>query len=492
LFTGLSARLLVLTVFFVMVSEVLIYAPSIGRFRHTYLEERIAAAHLASLALEVPPDNVVSEQLGMELLDHAGSHGIVLRRPGSKSLMLAGGRPPDVAQTYDLRAETFFDAIGEAFATLARKENRFIQVIGVSPKAPDTIVQTVIDEGELSKAMFEFSTRILQLSIFISLITAGLVYVTLQWIFVRPMRAITASMVSFREDPEDARRLIRPSRRTDEIGVAERELAEMQTGLRSALQQRARLAALGTAVAKINHDLRNILATAQLVSDHLGTSEDPKVKRVAPTLLGAIDRAIKLCSQTLSFAHESAPPPRLAPFALRELVGEVRSALVELPGREARLDDASVPEDFCLDADRDQIFRVLSNLARNAFEAGARAVVVRAWAETERQWVEVADDGPGLPVKVRQHLFQPFAGSGRSGGTGLGLAIARDLLRGHGGDIMLAGTGDRGTTFRLFLPTAIAAAPPPAAAPAPAEAAIPAPPADPAAARPQRARASPG
>ncbi|MGE0748868.1 MAG: sensor histidine kinase, partial [Rhodospirillales bacterium] len=453
----------------------------------------IAAAHLASLALEVPPDNVVSEQLGKELLDHAGSHGIVLRRPGTKSLMLAGGTPPDVAQTYDLRNEMFFEAIGEAFATMARKEPRYIQVIGVSPKAPDTIVQTVIDEGELSSAMLDFSTRILQLSIFISLITAGLVYVTLQWVFVRPMRAITASMVSFREDPEDARRLIRPSRRTDEIGVAERELAEMQTGLRSALQQRARLAALGTAVAKINHDLRNILATAQLVSDHLGNSDDPKVKRVAPTLLGSIDRAIKLCSQTLGFVQESAPPPRLAPFGLRELVGEVRSALVELPGRDVRLDDTAVPEDFVLDADRDQFFRILSNLARNAFEAGARRVAVRAWAETDRHWVEVADDGPGLPQKVRQHLFQPFAGSGRSGGTGLGLAIARDLLRGHGGDIMLSGTGDRGTTFRLFLPAAAAAAPPPpAAAPAPVEAAVPAPPAEAAAVRPQRARATPG
>jgi signal transduction histidine kinase len=486
--------LLVLTIFFVMVSEILIYAPSVGRYRHVYLEERIAAAHLASLALEVPPDNMVSEGLGKELLDHAGSYGIVLRRPGSKSLMLAGGRPPDIAQTYDLREETFFGAIGEAFATMARKHKRYIQIIGVSPKAPDTIVQTVIDESELSKAMLEFSTRILQLSIAISLITAGLVYVALQWFFVRPMRAITASMVAFREDPEDARRLIVPSRRTDEIGVAERELAEMQTGLRSALQQRARLAALGTAVAKINHDLRNILATAQLVSDHLGSSDDPKVKRVAPTLLGAIDRAIRLCSQTLSFAHEGAPPPKLAPFALRELVGEIKSGLIDIPGRDVRCDDAGVPEDFRLDADREQIFRVLNNLLRNAYEAGARAVTLRAWADADRQWVEVADDGPGLPAKVRERLFQPFSGAGRKGGTGLGLAIARDLLRGHGGDIMLAATGEKGTRFRLFLPTAPAApavpatagaAPPPEAAAEPADAPPPA--------RPKRqARVAPG
>ncbi|MBM3488603.1 MAG: HAMP domain-containing histidine kinase, partial [Alphaproteobacteria bacterium] len=452
-----------LTIVFVMVSEVLIFAPSVSRFRLDYLGERLAAAHLASLALQVPPDNVLSEQLGRELLAHAGSLGIVLRRPGSKSLMLADNMPVEIGATYDLRQTGFFDLVGDTFATLIRDERRLIRVIGTSAREPETLVETILDESELVEAMRAFASRIFQLSLVISLMTASLVYLVLQWLFVRPMRAMTASMVGFREDPEDGRRLIRPGRRTDEIGVAERELAEMQGGLRRALQQRARLAAIGTGVAKINHDLRNILATVQLVSDHLSSSEDPKVRRIAPTLLGAIDRAVRLCSQTLSFANEAVPPPKIAPVGLAALVAEVRAELVEAPGRDVRFDNAVAP-DLVVDADEEQLFRVLLNLARNALEAGAKTLTVRAALEGDRHAIEVADDGPGLTRKARDNLFQAFGGSGKSGGTGLGLAIARDLLRGHGGDIILAESGPRGTRFRLFLPATVAALPPPSQA----------------------------
>ncbi len=125
--------------------------------------------------------------------------------------------------------------------------------------------------------------------------TAALVYLSLQWLLVRPMRRMTASMTRFREDPEDASRMIVPSGRADEIGLAESELAVMQETVRQALGQRARLAALGTAVTKINHDLRNILSTARLVTDGLTASAAPEVRRLAPRLIDAIDRAVALC-----------------------------------------------------------------------------------------------------------------------------------------------------------------------------------------------------
>jgi signal transduction histidine kinase len=450
-YSGLSARLLILTIFFVMLSEVLIYAPSIGRYRLVYLQDRIAMAHLASLGVTAPGEGQVSQELLKELLDHARAHGIVLRRPASKALILATDMPPRIDATFDLRKTSFFGLIGQAFIALARNDNRAIRVIGVPPRSSDVIVEAVIDEAPMRAEMIDFSERILALSVAISLITASLVYLSLQWLFVRPMLAVTESMISFRRNPEDARHLMVPSGRRDEIGDAQHELAEMQQGLRQALQQKARLAALGTAVTKINHDLRNILATAQLVSDHLATTDDPNVKRIAPTLLSAIDRAIKLCSHTLGFVQTGTPSAEMTRFTLDGLVAEIDADLVANTARQVTLRNL-VDHGFDLFADRDQMYRVLSNLILNAFEAGADIITVRAGTADDMVEITVADDGPGLPPKVIDNLFQPFSGSVRAGGTGLGLAIARDLLRGHGGDIVLVRTGEEGTVFRLCLP----------------------------------------
>lgn len=457
---GLSARLLVLTIFFVMLSEVFIYAPSVARYRLVYMQERIAAAHLASLALEAPSDNTVGEVLMNELLDHARSFGIVLRRPQSKALMLSRDMPPGVGATYDLQKTSFFPLIGEAFATLSRGGKRLIRVIGPSPRDPNVRVETIIDEAPMRAEMYDFSRRILMLSVIISVMTAALVYLSLHWLFVRPMVGLTDSMVAFRRDPENVDTMIVPGGRRDEVGRAQRELADMQLGLRGALRHRARLAALGSAVTKISHDLRNMLATAQLVSDGLAHSKDPNVARAVPRLMTAIDRAVQLCSQTLKFAHEDAPPPQRTRFDLAALHRDVADELAEANQGKVKF-EAGIESPFEIAADRDQIYRVFLNLLMNACEAGAERITVGATRQDGEVVIEVGDDGPGLPNRVREHLFEAFAGSGRAGGTGLGLAIARDLMRGHGGDIELAATSDVGTTFRLRLPAGDEPATPP-------------------------------
>jgi len=449
---GLSARLLLLTIFFVMLSEVFIYAPSIGRFRVTYLQERIAAAHLASLAIEDMPARATNDRLRNQLLDHAGVHGIVLKRESSKALVLSHNMPPTVDKSFDLTKGTFFGFIGDAFETLLAKKDRALRIMAPSPKDSSVIVEIVIDERPMRNAMVAYSLNILGLSIAISLMTAVLVYLSLQWLFVRPMRQITSSMVRFREDPADGTRLVTPDRRTDELGVARRELAGMQRGLRAALMQNARLAALGTAVTKINHDLRNILASAQLVSDHLETTEDPKIRRIAPTLMGAIDRASDLCSKTLRFVQEGSAAFEVRAFPLAPLLDEISDAASGL-GDGPSIIESRVDDRLELHADRDQLFRVLLNLVRNAFEASASRVAIRGQAERDRIVIEVADNGPGLPDAIRSNLFQAFSGTTRVGGTGLGLSIARDLMRGHGGDIELRHTGPDGTVFMLYLPT---------------------------------------
>src|SRR5205085_1423309 len=227
-----------------------------------------------------------------------------------------------------------------------------------------------LDGAPLGHGMWAFGEGILELSIVISLTTAALVYLSLQWLLVRPMRRITASMTAFREDPEDASRRIVPSRRHDEIGGAESELAMLQETVRQALGQRARLAALGTAVTKINHDLRAILATARLVSDGLADSAAPEVRRVAPRLFDAIDRAVALCTRTLDFSREGAPPFTPTVFPLRPLIEEIGPALASA-GDDFEV-AADVPAGLTVRADRDQLYRVLLNLAQNAVEAGAR------------------------------------------------------------------------------------------------------------------------
>ena len=459
---SLSGRLLILTVLFVMLAEFLIWAPSISRFRKSYLEENLLRAHLATLALEALPDQMPDRHLEDVLLKHTGAYGIVLKGPERRTLMLAHDMPPEVDVTVDLMHGGFFRWIGEAFAAMYHDGNRVIRVIGMSPKRPDVTVEMIIDEEPLRHAMYAYSTRILQLSIVISLFTAGLVYLTLRWLMVRPIQRITKSINDFRRAPEDVTRQLRASARSDEIGMTERELATMQGELRQALGQQQRLATLGAAVAKINHDLRNSLATAVLAFDKLATVNDPEVKRVLPRLYNAVDRAVRLCSQTLDYAADAAPELKLSRFHLQELINEAAANFRE-DAEATAADTASggvikvenrVPFEIDLEADRHQLFRVFSNLIGNARDAGAATIVITASVDDGTVAIDLADDGPGVSDKARASLFEPFSGSTREGGTGLGLVIARDVLRAHGGDIELAGEARPGAVFRLRLPAA--------------------------------------
>jgi signal transduction histidine kinase len=450
LIRSLSARLLVLTIFFVMVSEVLIFVPSVARFRMTYFDSHLAAGHLATLALAASPNGKIDEPLTKLLLADVGAHAVIMHRANGMVLMLDSPVAPTADVTFDLRKGNIPIWIQRSLETLSRTDNRVMRVLGPAPTEPGATVEVLLDEAPLRHEMWAFGMRILQLSIAISLTTAALVFFSLQWLLVRPMRRITASMTLFREDPEDASRRIVPSGRRDEIGGAEKELAMLQETVRQALGQRARLAALGTAVTKINHDLRAILATARLVSDGLASSAAPEVRRVAPRLFEAIDRAVALCTHTLDFSREGAPPLAPTRFALLPLIEELAPALVT--GSDPLAVAPIVPPGLIVRADRDQLYRVLLNLAQNAVEAGARHLRLTAAAVDGTIAIDIADDGHGLPPRARENLFRPFFGSARPGGTGLGLAIARELMRAQGGDLILIETTGSGTVFRLTLP----------------------------------------
>jgi signal transduction histidine kinase len=445
---GLSSRLLWLTILVVMLSEVFIYAPSVARYRLVYLQERIASSHLATLALEASPAHKLTPALEGEVLDHAGVSGITLYKPGQAGhLMLSRDMPPMVNQTFDLRQGSFFGLIADAFAALARSGPYIIQVIGPSPRDSRVLVEVVLDETAMRAGMVDYSERILVLSVGIALATAAVVFLSLHLMIVRPMRRLTESMMAFGRDPEAAVP-IEPGRRTDEVGVAQHVLAEMETGLRESLRERARLATLGAAVTRINHDLRNILQTAQLISDRLAAVNDPAVRKMAPGLMAAIDRAIALCGRTVDYAQSDQAMRRVR-VSLRELVAEAGFAVGEPRGVAVTFQGEG---EAAVEADRNQLFRVFANLIGNAAEAGAKTVRIEAARTADMTVVTVSDDGPGMPDAVKDTLFTPFARSSRPGGSGLGLAIVREVVRAHGGDIVLAASSAKGTSFRLRLP----------------------------------------
>lgn len=452
-FRSLSAQLLILTIIFVMLAEVLIFVPSVAFFRLNYLTKKTDFAHLASLSLLAAPDQMVSKDLKEELLFRVGARSVVFRSANSAMLMLSEDMPTEIDASFSLSDSGALQLIEDALEALGTQNNRIIRVTTPIENAPTSSLEMVIDEAPLVDAMLAYAGNIFWLSLAISILTAILVFLTLNWLMVRPMARLSASMIAFRQSPEDISSGIVPSGRMDEIGMAERELEIMQTGLRSALKQKEHLAALGIAVTKINHDLRNILSTSHIVSDGLAQVDDPRVQKVVPRLLASLNRAIELCSETLKYGKAEEGQPERENFPLMLLVNEAWGS-VSLPADTEVLWDNRISSDFLVHADREQLYRVLLNLLRNAVEAleGSGSINMDANREGDDSFLRICDNGPGIPLMAQEHLFEPFAGSAKSGGTGLGLSIAKELIIAHGGDIQVERTGKDGTVFVIRLP----------------------------------------
>src|SRR4051794_8770870 len=310
---GLSGKLLLLTIPLVMIAEVLIYVPAIANFRINRLNDRLAAANTAALVLDAAPSGMVPDILTRQILGSIGARAVAIKMGQQRRLLASAELPPAIDHDYDMRSMTVWSAVVDSLQIMLESGNQSIRVIGPAPGSAQ-FIEVVIDEKPLRRAMYRFSRNLLAVTLLLAVITVALVYLALHYLFVRPMRRLTASLVAFHEDPESSARIIVPSRRGDEIGVAERELSDMQRDLVSMLHQKSRLAALGLAVSKINHDLRNLLASSQLLSDQLASVPDPRVQRFAPKLMRSLERAIAFCQSTLSYgrAQEAAPDRRMA------------------------------------------------------------------------------------------------------------------------------------------------------------------------------------
>lgn len=455
MFNSLSGRFLILTTAFVMLAEVMIFLPSVARFRQDYLLDRLERAQIASLVLLA--DDMIDPALEAELLLNAEVFNVVLRRNEARELMLSSPVPGPVAATFDLRDASAFVLIRDALARLASPDDTVIRVIGDPVREGGLIIEVTTESAPLRAAMIDYGQRILWLSLVISVITALLLFLAVRVLMVKPIKSVVAHMLSYSQAPEDARRVIEPKSSVLEIREAEVALHDLETQLSAALKQRERLAQLGEAVARISHDLRNILTTAQLFADRVEMSEDPSVQRTVPKLIGSINRAVNLCESTLAFGRAEEPPPRLTRFNLAEVVNDVVESERLATGGEDISFGEDVPASMTLRADPEQLYRVLRNLVRNARQAivasGEPGEISVSASEHSGEWtITISDTGPGLPARAQTLLFQPFAASGRKGGSGLGLAIAADLARGHGGRLELVSTGPEGTVFSIHLP----------------------------------------
>jgi signal transduction histidine kinase len=442
---GLSARLLLLTILFVVLAELLILPPSLAAYQERWLADRVR-------------DQMVTDALSAQLLEGAGVLSVALRKNGVRRLLLAGppmDRPPRVIDLTSQRTERRLIAPLE---TLLRGRPEMLRVRDEPRFRDGDFIEIVVAEAPLRAGLWSDLLRVLAITAFISAVTGGLVYLSLTYFLVRPMRRITDSIQRFRANPDDPAARVALSGRRDEIGRAEAELSRMQNDLRAALHSRQRLAALGEAVAKINHDLRNMLTSAQMASDRLAASGDPQVAQVLPRLERALDRGITLAQNVLTYGRSEEPPPRPETVLLATAL-EAAAEDAGLVDGGVALEDAA-PLRFAVRVDGEQLHRVLVNLLRNAREAiegtGRTEGRVRVTAERRdgQALIRLVDDGPGVPERMQARMFQAFAASARPGGAGLGLAIARELALANDGDLRLASSGPEGAVFELRLPSA--------------------------------------
>lgn len=458
-YLGLSGRLFLVTVAFVALTEVLIFVPAVANYRLSWLSDRISAAQVAALVLDASEGHPVPDDLARRLLAGVGARVIAVRDGDVRRVLPIDPVTEAVADTVDLRTHSIGDAIGGAWRTLTAPSDQPICVVGQGWEGFD-MVEIVLDAAPLRAAVVDFAIRLAVSSLIIATAAAGLVFFALQTLIVRPVRRLARNITAFADDPEGADRIIAPSTRSDEIGLAETALARMQRALADQLRQKRRLAELGLSVAKINHELRNLLTGAQLLGGRLEGAADPTVQRVAPRLVATLGRAIRFCEATLAYGRAAERAPRRRQFALAPIVAELTDlAALSVHGRVRVLTE--VDPDLTVFADSEQIGRALGNLVRNAVQAHdfsegdvpAPEVRIVAGHEAAGVTILVADNGPGLPARARAHLFEAFQGSMRSGGTGLGLAIAAELVQLNGGTLTLDPGAD-GTRFRIMLPKA--------------------------------------
>jgi len=447
LWRRLRVRLVVLICLSVFFTEILVFVPTLANVERRWFENRHQSLH--ALALVLADDHTAFERgLYRPILSASEALGLRVISPPEGTILEMRRDQGDliIDEIIDVARFSNIQLALHALETLFSQDGQRILQLDGSIENSGVELSVIMTDRSLHQALVVYAKRFSAISLTIALIAASLIYLIVSLVLVRPIQKIYYNILDFVADPANPSRIMIPEARHDEVGFAQRRIATIETALQQNYIRRKRLADLGLAVSKINHDMRNMLASAQLISDRLSEVDDPMVRRLAPKLMRTLDRAINYSQSVITHGRVQETAPQIKPLPLHQLIEDVFGMLGAHGANEVELCN-HVTTDFEIKADAEQLHRVIMNLCRNAIEAMTtqknldnarpKQIIIEAHHEGENSVIAIKDTGPGFPASARAHLFEPFQGSMSKNGTGLGLAICDELIRAQNGTICL-------------------------------------------------------
>ena len=431
---------MILVALCLFIAELLIFVPSAARFQQEWLDRQWH--HFLSQFAQDDTKSLAaldSRYSAMATLTEKRSYiPDFICWKGREGETTAIGHMPESAAIVDLSRSSLSHLTLTASLLLGGE----IEAITVYDSQRDFDFRASWQADRLRDELRSYAWRISGLTLFITLLTIMPLYLFLTRHFVKPLSSISKMIKTVSTNPADLPEPAKTKGKVAEIDEIASALAEMSEQVRSALRQKERLADIGEATAKINHDLRNILVSATLVTDSLSQSEDPKIKRIAPHIERAISDAASMTQNMMDYLSEAKPEERQHFSTI---------ALGQNLSHDSRLEVKVTGADHLYGA-TDQFYRLVLNLARNAKRAGATELLIDIWRAGHLAVIDISDNGPGIADDMRPYLFSAFY-SGHKKDTGLGLAIAKDLAVAMGGQLRLSRSSLHGSEFRLSVPS---------------------------------------
>lgn len=454
----LRTRLIAIIATAVFILEIAIYLPMLANIRKAWLNKHFQGAKTISLVLPSDHNQPLNLKTQKNILDATSTLMIKVCKIDQCHTIAATQTPEAINHIVDLKAYSKWSSIRESLSTLLWGGNQNLLVKGALFD-PSMHTEALLKDDDLRASMIDFTKYFIFTSLLISLVAAFFIYVILQKLLLKPLRTIYENMLDFVLEPDNPNRIMVPTSRRDELGLAQRRLASIESKVQRDHARQKHLANLGLAVSKINHDMHNILASAQLLSDRLAKVQDPIVQKVSPQLVAAIDRATKYSQSVITYGRNQELPPKRKRFLLHPFIHNVYEHLVIAQREEIDFQNL-VPKGIVIDADEDQLHRIITNLIRNAIQTlnetkppqATKSLIIEAERHGKSTFIHIKDNGPGLPLTAKTHLFSPFKGSTHRHGSGLGLAICEELIRAHGGSIHLDESTKIGAHFVLYIP----------------------------------------